>query len=107
MGINQNRPIVDDRIAIVANTVLRRNFVIGNAGFRKHRSYPDIPFIAVRGPVLFFDDVMTEARTLIPAQNASHTPDDPSDRAAYNSADRTRSTLAFAGTSLDTSSHSL
>src|ERR1700679_1009227 len=62
--INQHRSIVDDRISIIANTVLRRNIIIGDARFRKHRACSYIAFVTVGGSV-FFDDIMTEARTCI------------------------------------------
>jgi hypothetical protein len=47
MGIDQNRSIVDHRIAIIADPILWRNVIIGHACFRQNCSNPGIPFIAV------------------------------------------------------------
>jgi hypothetical protein len=105
-GVDQNRPVIDDRITIFADAILGWNVIVGDACFRKHCAHPYIPFVAVRGPA-FFDDVMTEARTLIGAENASHTTDDPSDRAANNSAHRPGSPLALSGTTFDASGYAL
>ena len=105
-GVNQNRSIVDDGVAIFANTILRRNLIVGDARFGKDRAHSYIAFIAVRGPV-FFDDVMTEARTLIDAQNACHTADDPSDRAANNSSHRPGSPLALSCPTFDAAGYAL
>jgi hypothetical protein len=63
-GVNQNRSIIDDRVAIFANTVLLRNFVVGDACFRKYRADPYIAVIAVRRP-MFFGNIMMETRALI------------------------------------------
>jgi hypothetical protein len=101
-GINKHRSIVDDRIPIIANTVFRWNLIVSDACFRKDRACSYITFVAVRGP-MFFDDIVTEARTCIHAKNARHTADDPSDCAAYDSAHRTCGPLAFAGTTADAS----
>jgi hypothetical protein len=100
--INQHRSIVYDRIAVIAHTVFRWNIVVGDACFGKDRAYSYIAFVAVRGP-MFFDDIVTEARTCIYAENARHTADDPSDCAAYDSAYRTCGAVAFAGTAVDAS----
>jgi hypothetical protein len=100
--INQHRSIVYDRIAIIANTVFRWNLIVSDACFRKDRACSYIAFVAVRGPV-FFDDIVTETRTCIHAKNARHAADDPSDRAAYNSAYRACGPLAFPGTTVDAS----
>jgi hypothetical protein len=97
--LNQHRSIVDDRIPIIANAVLGRNIVVSDACFRKDRAYPYIAFVAIRRP-MFFDDIVTEARTCIHAENALHTADDPSNCAAYDSADWASGALAFAGTTV-------
>jgi len=52
---------------------------------------------------MFFDDIMTEARTCIHAENALYTADDPSNCAAYDSADRTCRAFAFAGATVNAS----
>jgi hypothetical protein len=105
-GVDQNRTVVDDRIAIFANTVLRWHLIVGDARFRKYCAHPYITFVAVRGPV-FFDDVMTKARTLIDAENACDTADDPSDRAANNSSHRPGSPLPLSCTTFDASGYAL
>jgi hypothetical protein len=84
-GINQNRPIVDDRIAIFANTILLRNLIIRDARFRKLSADPYIALITVRRAALF-NHITAEARPLIYTQNARDAADDPSDRAANDSA---------------------
>jgi hypothetical protein len=56
---------------------------------------------------VFFDDVMAEARTLIDAENAVYTADDPSDRAANNSSHRPGSALALSRTAFDASGYAL
>jgi hypothetical protein len=105
-GVNQNRSIVDNCVAIFANTILLRNLVVGDACFRKYCAHPYITFVAIRGPV-FFDNITVEARTLIDAQNSRHTADDPSDRATNNSSHRPGSPLAFSCTTFDASGHTL
>jgi hypothetical protein len=105
-GVHEHGPIVHDRIAVFANTILRRNIVISDACFRKYGAYPDIAFVAVRGPV-FFDDIMTEAGSRIDAQDASDPANDPADGAAHNSADRPCGALAFAGATFHAFRHSL
>jgi hypothetical protein len=105
-GVNQNRSIIDDRVAIFANTVFWWNFIVGDARFRKYCAHPHITFVAVRGPV-FFDDIMPEARALIDAENSRHTADDPSDRAANNSSHRPGSPLALSCTAFDASGYAL
>src|SRR4051794_39231855 len=44
---DQNRSIVDDRVAILSDTVLLRDLVIGHARFRKLGAYPYIALITV------------------------------------------------------------
>jgi hypothetical protein len=105
-GVDQNGRVIDDRIAIFANTVLRWNLVVGDARFRKYCAYPYITFVAVRGPVLF-DDVMTETRTLIDAENAIYTADDAADRAANNRSHRPGSPLALSCATFDASGYPL
>jgi hypothetical protein len=105
-GVHQNRPIVDDRIAIFANTVFLRNFIVGHARFGKLSADPYIALITVRRPALF-DHITAEARPLIYTQNARDAADDRSDRAANDSAYRTCRALAFTGTSFSASWHTL
>jgi hypothetical protein len=102
-GVNQNWPIINDGIAIFANTVLRRDLIVGDACFRENCAYSYIPLVAVRRPV-FFDDIVTEARTFIHTQNTRNTADDPSNSAAYNGADRACSALTFEGPAFNATS---
>ena len=46
-GINQHRPIVDDRVAVFASAVFLRHFVVRHACFRKFGAHPDVALIAV------------------------------------------------------------
>ena len=71
VGIYQDRSIIDYRIPIVADAVLRRDVIVGDPCFRKDCSHPNIPFIAVRWPV-FFHHVMMEAGTLVHTQDPRH-----------------------------------
>jgi hypothetical protein len=54
-----------------------------------------------------FNHITAETRPLIYAQNACDAADNPSNRAADDSADRTCSALAVAGTAFDASGHAL
>ena len=105
-GVHQNRPIVDNRVAIFACTVLLRNLIIGDARFRKLSADPYIALITVRWAALF-NHIIAEARPLIYTQNARDAADDPADRAANDSAYRTCRALAFSGTSFNASGHTL
>jgi hypothetical protein len=74
--VDQNRLIVDDGVSIIANAVVRRNVIIGDACFGKYRAYPDIAFVTIGGP-MFFDDIAMEPRTCIHAKDAGDTPTTP------------------------------
>jgi hypothetical protein len=76
MGIDQNRAIVDDRVAILASTVFLGHIVIGHAGLWELGTHPYITLIAVRRAVLF-NYITPETRPLIYAQNPCDAPDDP------------------------------
>src|ERR1035437_4947938 len=105
-GVNEHRSIVDDGVAILANTVFLRNVVVSHARFRKLCTHPYIALIAVRRAVLF-NYIAAETRPLIYTQNACDAADNPSNRAADDSADRTCRALAFAGTAFDASGNAL
>ena len=104
--INEYRTIVDDGVAILPDTVFLRDFIVGDARFRKLSADPHIALIAVRRAMLF-NHVAVEARPLIYTQNACDAADDPSDRAANDCAYRTSRSLAFAGTSFNAAGHTL
>jgi hypothetical protein len=46
-GVNQHRPIVDDRVAVFTSALFLRHFVIRHAFFRKFGANPDVALIAV------------------------------------------------------------
>jgi hypothetical protein len=104
--VNQHRSIIDDGVAILANTVFLRNVVVGDARFRKLSAYAYIALITVGRPALFYY-ITAETRPLIHSQYSCYTADDPSDRAANDSAHRTCRPFTFAGTSLNASRHTL
>jgi hypothetical protein len=104
--VNQHWSIVYDGVAIFANTVFLRNFVVGDARFRKLSAHPYIALIAVRRAALF-NYITAETRPLIYTQNACDAADNPSNRAADDSADRTGRAFAFAGTPLNAARHTL
>jgi hypothetical protein len=106
MGINEYRSIVDDRVAIPASTVFLGHVVVGHARFGKLGTYPYIALIAV-GRAVLFNHIAMKAGPLIYAQYSCHAADDPSDRAANDSAHRPGSPLAFARTTFDASRHTL
>jgi hypothetical protein len=105
-GVNQNRSIVDNCVAIFACTVLLRNLIIGDARFRKLSADPHIALITVRRAALF-NHITAEARPLVYTQNARDAADDPADRAANDSAYRTCRALAFSFTTFDATGHAL
>jgi hypothetical protein len=94
--------IVDDRVAILANTVLLRNLIVRDARFRKLSADPYIALITVRRAALF-DHITAEARPLIYTQNARDAADDSTDRAANDGTYGTCCPFAFAGTSFNAS----
>jgi hypothetical protein len=104
--LNKHRAIIYDRIAIIANTVLRWNIVIGDTCLRKNRAYSHIAFVTIGGP-MFFNDIVTETRACIYAKNALHAADDPSNCAAYDCTNRTCCAFAFSSTTVDAFGHAL
>ena len=104
--VDQHRLIVDDGVSIIANAVVRRNVIIGDACFGKYRAYPDIAFVTIGGP-MFFDDIAMEPRTCINAKYARNTADDTADRGAYDSAYRTCGPFPIASPTVDAFGHSL
>ena len=59
MGIDQNRLVVHDCVSIFADTIFRRNIVVGHAFLRKHFANSDVAPVVIRRPVLF-DHVTVE-----------------------------------------------
>jgi len=91
---------------VLANAVLLRNFVVVDARFRKLSPYPYSALIAVRRAALF-NYITAEARALIYSQNACYAADNPSNRAANDSAHWTCRAFAFVGTTFNASRDTL
>jgi hypothetical protein len=87
--LDQNRATIHHRVSIFACAVLRRHIVIGNTFFRENRPNSQIFAILIRRASLF-DDIGTEARTLIDPEDAGY--------AANNGPDRTSRPFTIAGT---------
>jgi len=104
--VDQHRLIVDDGVSIIANAVVRRNVIIGDACFGKYRAYPDIAFVTIGGP-MFFDDIAMEPRTCIHAKDAGDTPDNPANCATYNSAYWACGPFPISSSAVDAFGHSL
>jgi hypothetical protein len=104
--VNQHRSIIDDGVATLANTVFLRNVVVGDARFRKLSAYPHIAPITV-GRAALFNYITAETRSLIHSQYSRYTADDPSDRAANDSAHRSCRVFTLAGTSFNAFKHTL
>jgi hypothetical protein len=90
--IDQHRPVIHDRVAVVANAVLGGHLVIGHAAGRQDRSDADLLLVSMGGRALL-NHVLAEARALIVGQSAddctTNTADDCSHRSAYDcTADR-------------------
>src|SRR5829696_437734 len=91
--INQHRPVVHHRVAIVANAVFGGHLIIGHAAGRQRGSDPDLLLIAVRGSTLP-NRVLSKARALLvrkapddrPAHAAHNGPNGSSDDSTANSA---------------------
>ena len=105
-GVDKNRSLVDNRVAIFTDPVFGGNVVIGDTRLREYRADPYIAFITVRRPVLFHN-VMPKARAFIHAQNAVYAAYDTSNRAANDCSDRTGSALAFTCTTFDLARYTL
>jgi hypothetical protein len=105
-GIDKNRSVVDDCITIFPNTILWRNVVIADATLGKHRAHPYVAFIAIGGP-MFFDNIMTEARTFIYAQNSIYAAYNASDCASNDGSDRPSIPPAFPCTTFDAAGYTL
>lgn len=99
---NQNRAAVHHCVAMVAYTVLRRHVVIGDAFLREDRPNPYIFAILIRRASLF-DDVGTEAGTLIDAEDAGYA----ADHATNDCPDRTSRSFTISRTLLDATGDTL
>ena len=82
-GIDQHRPVVDHRVAVVANAVFSRHLVVCDAAGRQHGSDPDLLLVAIRRPALT-NRILAKARPLIVREAA----DDCTTDAAYDCSNR-------------------
>ena len=104
--LDQNRAAIDDRVAVVANTIFLRYVVVGDAFFRQDSADPQIFAVLIRRAPLF-DDVSAETRTRVDAQDAVHAADDTTDHAPDDRSDRTCCPLPLPGASFYTSRDAL
>ena len=103
---DQNRATIHHCVSIFAYTVLRRHIVIGDTFFRENRSNSQIFAILIRRASLF-DDIRTEARTLIDPEDAGYTANDAADHATNNGPDRTSRPFTIAGTPFNATRNTL
>jgi hypothetical protein len=104
--LNQNRAAIHHCVAMVAYTVLRRHVVIGDAFLREHRANSYIFAILIRRASLF-DDVGTEARTLIDAEDAGYAANNAADHATNDCSYRTSRSFTISCTLLDATGDTL
>jgi hypothetical protein len=91
---------------MVAYTVLRRHVVIGDAFLRKDRANSYIFAILIRRASLF-DDVGTEAGTLVDAEHAGYAANNAADHATNNCPDGTSRSFTISCTLLDATGDTL
>jgi hypothetical protein len=103
---DQNRATIHHCVSIFAHTVLWRHIVIGNTFFRENRANFQIFAILIRRASLF-NDIRTEARTLIDPEDAGYTGNDAADHATNNGPDRTSRPFTIAGTPLNATRNTL
>src|SRR5829696_5639711 len=84
--IDEHRPVVHDRIAVVANAVLGRDLVIGHAGRRQRRTDADLLGVVI-GRYAALDHVVAELRPLLVGQTADDRAADAADDGANRPAD--------------------
>ena len=92
--IDQNGPIVHDRIAIFVDAIFRRHVVIGYALLGQNGADPDFLIIPIRRAMLF-DSVAAEARALIDAKNSVDATNYTTNDAAHNGSNRTGGPFAI------------
>src|SRR4029079_2819408 len=93
--LDQHRSTVHDRIAIITHAVFRRHVVIGDAGFGKHRAYPQVVSVNI-GRMALLDDVGAKAGTLVDPENTGHATDDTAHSASDNGANGTSGSVTIA-----------
>ena len=92
--IDQDGPVVHDRIAIVADAIFRRHIVISDALLGQNGADPNVFVIPIRGAMLF-DRVAAKARALIDAKDSIDAADYTADHAANDGSDRTGGPFAI------------
>jgi hypothetical protein len=97
---DQDRATIHDRVSVLAHTILRRHIVISNTLFRENRADPYIFAILIRRASLF-DDIGTEARTLLDPKDAGYAANDPADHATNDCPDRTCRSFTISCTPLN------
>jgi hypothetical protein len=103
---DQNRATIHYCVSVLADTILRRHVVISNTFFRENRPNSQIFAILIRRASLF-DDIRTEARTLIDPEDAGYAANDATDHAANNCSDRTSRPFTISCTPFDTTGDTL
>jgi hypothetical protein len=91
---------------MVGYTILRRHIVVGDAFLREDRPDCYIFAILIRRASLF-DDVGTEARTLIDAEDAGYAANHAADHATNNCSYRTSRSFTISCTPLDATGNTL
>ena len=86
-GLNQHHAVVHDSVAVLADTILRRDFVVFHARGGQHRANPDFILVSVRWRRLAHD-ILPEARALFDPEEASDTARNSTKHAADNSTHR-------------------
>jgi hypothetical protein len=94
------------RIAMLADAILGRYIVVGNALFWKNRSDSYIFAVLVGGAALF-SDVGMKARTLIDTEHSRDAANDSTDHSTHDCTDWACCTLAVPRTALDASRDAL
>jgi hypothetical protein len=98
--IDENRPVVHDRITVIPNTIFRRHIVICHAVLRQNGADPYVLAILI-GWATLFDHITAKARTLIDAENPGHTADHAANDAADDRSDRPGGSFALSRSPLD------
>jgi hypothetical protein len=62
--VNENRAVIHDRVAVIANAILSRHLVVGDAARRQDRSNADLLLVPM-GRRALLNHVLAEARALI------------------------------------------
>src|ERR1700742_756968 len=104
--VDENRSAIDDRVAIIANTVFWRNVVVGYPIAGQVCADPYVTVVRVRWNMPL-DDVAVKTRPLVDSEYAVHTADNAADGTTDNSTNRACCPFTFAGSAFDTAGHTL